>query len=204
MKSLLLRRRVYAGVSEIIPYQRISYIYVDYDRNHYIDFPINVNAGDYFEVGGTISFGAGSGCLYFMNNQYSNTQFRAVASSGLQTYVGTKTAVGDVSGLIPYSTSEKMSIAVSTTFIKKNDVETSILRPITQGVSGFRLFGGSSSPSWSCRTYLYDFYIKKNNSVIYDLVPVRIGTTGYLYDKKSKQIFANGGSGSFVLGPDIE
>ena len=37
---------------------------------------------------------------------------------------------------------------------------------------------------------------------IRDFVPVRIGTVGYLYDKVSKQLFGNAGTGSFVLGPD--
>lgn len=36
-----------------------------------------------------------------------------------------------------------------------------------------------------------------------DFVPVRVGTVGYMWDKVSKQLFGNIGSGSFVLGPDV-
>lgn len=36
-----------------------------------------------------------------------------------------------------------------------------------------------------------------------DFIPVRIGTKGYLYDKVSKRLFGNAGTGSFTLGPDI-
>lgn len=36
-----------------------------------------------------------------------------------------------------------------------------------------------------------------------DLIPVRVGTTGYMYDKVSKQLFGNAGSGSFIVGDDI-
>ena len=35
-----------------------------------------------------------------------------------------------------------------------------------------------------------------------DLIPVRVGTTGYMYDKVSGQLFGNAGTGSFGLGPD--
>ena len=36
-----------------------------------------------------------------------------------------------------------------------------------------------------------------------DLVPVRIGSTGYMYDKVSGNLFGNSGTGSFILGPDV-
>ena len=35
-----------------------------------------------------------------------------------------------------------------------------------------------------------------------DLIPVRVGTTGYMYDMVSKQLFGNAGTGDFVLGSD--
>ena len=36
----------------------------------------------------------------------------------------------------------------------------------------------------------------------WDFIPVRVGTTGYMYDKISGTLFGNGGSGSFTLGND--
>ena len=35
-----------------------------------------------------------------------------------------------------------------------------------------------------------------------ELIPVRVGQVGYLYDKISGQLFGNQGTGDFVLGPD--
>jgi hypothetical protein len=46
------------------------------------------------------------------------------------------------------------------------------------------------------------FKITENNYLLYDFIPVRIGTTGYMYDKVSGQLFGNAGTGSFILGPD--
>lgn len=36
----------------------------------------------------------------------------------------------------------------------------------------------------------------------FDAIPVRVGTTGYLYDKISGQLFGNVGTGNFILGAD--
>ena len=49
---------------------------------------------------------------------------------------------------------------------------------------------------------VYSIYIKNGNNVIFDAIPVRKGTTGYLYDKVSGKLFGNAGTGNFVLGPD--
>lgn len=35
-----------------------------------------------------------------------------------------------------------------------------------------------------------------------DLIPVRVGQVGYMYDKVSGQLFGNQGTGSFILGAD--
>lgn len=42
----------------------------------------------------------------------------------------------------------------------------------------------------------------KNGVLLRDFIPVRVGQIGYMYDKVSKQLFGNAGTGDFVLGPD--
>lgn len=44
------------------------------------------------------------------------------------------------------------------------------------------------------------YYLKIGNL---DLIPVRKGQVGYLYDKVSNTLFGNAGTGSFTLGPDV-
>lgn len=48
----------------------------------------------------------------------------------------------------------------------------------------------------------YKFIITNKERCIFDAIPVRVGTTGYMYDKVSKQLFGNAGTGAFILGPD--
>lgn len=49
----------------------------------------------------------------------------------------------------------------------------------------------------------YNFKYTKGNEVILDMIPVRVGTVGYMYDKVSGQLFGNDGTGDFILGNDI-
>lgn len=43
----------------------------------------------------------------------------------------------------------------------------------------------------------------ENETITMNLIPVRVGTTGYMYDKVSGQLFGNNGTGNFTLGNDI-
>ena len=67
-----------------------------------------------------------------------------------------------------------------------------------------RLFGsaGVSADYTKFRGKLYFVKISQGQNVIMDLIPVRVGQVGYMYDKISGQLFGNSGSGTFTLGPD--
>lgn len=45
--------------------------------------------------------------------------------------------------------------------------------------------------------------IYSNNILVKDLIPVRVGQVGYMYDKVSGKLFGNKGTGNFILGPDV-
>lgn len=54
-----------------------------------------------------------------------------------------------------------------------------------------------------CDCRIYNVKISQGDEIVMDLIPVRVGTTGYMYDKVSGQLFGNAGTGGFVLGNDI-
>lgn len=54
---------------------------------------------------------------------------------------------------------------------------------------------------WNGRIYYCQ--ISQGSDIVMDLIPVRVGTVGYMYDNVSGKLFGNGGSGSFILGDDI-
>ena len=49
---------------------------------------------------------------------------------------------------------------------------------------------------------IYACQIYENDTLVRDFIPVRKGTTGYMYDKVSGNLFGNSGTGDFILGND--
>lgn len=45
--------------------------------------------------------------------------------------------------------------------------------------------------------------IWNGDTLVRDFIPVRVGTTGYLWDNVTMELFGNNGSGSFTLWPDV-
>ena len=64
----------------------------------------------------------------------------------------------------------------------------------------FRYYTGNYFYLSKMRCYVLKLY--SNNVIVMDMIPVRVGTTGYMYDKVSGQLFGNAGTGAFILGPD--
>ena len=66
----------------------------------------------------------------------------------------------------------------------------------------FKIFANTASINYSSITRFYGAKIIMPNSTL-DIIPVRVGQVGYLYDKVSGQLFGNAGTGNFILGPDV-
>ena len=72
-------------------------------------------------------------------------------------------------------------------------------------VNNIRLFGSAGISASYSKWYgrIYEVKITQGNILAMHLIPVRVGTTGYMYDKVSGQLFGNAGTGDFILGNDI-
>lgn len=67
----------------------------------------------------------------------------------------------------------------------------------------FRCTSGNSFVNINGKGSIRIYYCNITNSTTnLQLIPVRVGTVGYLYDKVSGQLFGNSGTGDFILGPD--
>lgn len=62
-----------------------------------------------------------------------------------------------------------------------------------------RLFYGYNTPS---KMSVYYYKHKKNGVLVADLIPVRVGQVGYMFDKITHTLYGNAGTGDFILGPD--
>lgn len=56
---------------------------------------------------------------------------------------------------------------------------------------------------YGTKRYFKNFKLLDSNNIPkLDLIPVRVGNVGYMYDKVSGKLFGNSGTGEFILGPD--
>ena len=52
-------------------------------------------------------------------------------------------------------------------------------------------------------TIFYNLKIYDGTTLVRDFIPVRVGSVGYMYDRITRKLFGNKGTGNFILGPDI-
>lgn len=67
----------------------------------------------------------------------------------------------------------------------------------------FKFNNNNIMPGGDDKLKIYKCTIKENDVLIHDLISVRIGNSGYMYDKTSGRLFGNSGTGEFTLGPDV-
>lgn len=59
-----------------------------------------------------------------------------------------------------------------------------------------------AAPLFFCKERIKSYQIYIDEVLVRDLIPVRVGNIGYMYDKVSGKLFGNAGTGNFILGPD--
>jgi hypothetical protein len=200
----LLNRRRYMGVGSSLPYDA-EIEFLESTGTQYIQLPLSVSSSSYFEVGGTVI------ALHPNNNKYSifgsnpNQQMRAefysYYSSTNENMYTSMVGGNSASGGWRCKVGEKTDFAISTTFVKLSETTRELIRPLTDDITAFRIFASyENNNKYPIR--ICNLYIKVGNVNVYDFIPVRVGNTGYMYDKVSGQLFGNAGTGSFTLGPD--
>ena len=86
-----------------------------------------------------------------------------------------------------------------------SSVETALVSFSTQFGRAMGLFGcyyeDGTRLVWTDR--ISAFQVTKGDELILDLIPVRVGSVGYMYDRVSGTLFDNIGTGDFIVGPDV-
>lgn len=71
------------------------------------------------------------------------------------------------------------------------------------------LFGSPNAAEPTAVTYgftgkIYEFWIYYGDVLQMHLIPVRVGTVGYMYDTVGNALLGNSGTGNFTLGADVQ
>lgn len=78
----------------------------------------------------------------------------------------------------------------------------SLDKRMSNSKSVFLFAGNYSSPYGITMSKIYSAKIYENGEIALDLVPVRVGSVGFMYDRVSGQLFGNSNTGAFIIGPD--
>lgn len=146
-----------------------------------------------------VYWGVRSGGTYSSNNLqcYLNSNGTVTDSSKRIHLYSTKTSNSSNwdSGIIP---------VVNTLYSLKNMTVVSTMQTMTYPIVlfGFNVMGTINTSSGKCRISSWIAY--SNGEKVMELIPVRVGQIGYMYDKVSGELFGNAGTGSFILGNDVE
>lgn len=102
-----------------------------------------------------------------------------------------------------YSISAEITTTPTMTLSIDGNVTTKSITSATIADGNILVF---KHTSYYFKGRIYSCKIWQNGVLVRDLIPVRVGSgasaVGYMYDRVSKRLFGNAGSGAFVLGPD--
>ena len=92
--------------------------------------------------------------------------------------------------------------AINKTFTVASFLDTFPNDTFDTGLS-YWLFGrNGTTPPYLSSLRIYSAKLWDGNSLVRDLIPVRVGDVGYLYDRVSGELFGNSGTGAFLIGLD--
>ena len=178
--------------------------YLESTGTQYIETNVvpNANTGIYIHVTCTDNSDT---FIVGMRHGYGNTRWSIGHSSkfyyGYSTYASVNVSQSPAECWLNYLDSKKFRAKDN----YGSDVTVNLPSLSFTPAYNIRLFGSAgivaSYSKWKGK--IYHVSITQGSDLIMDFIPVRVGQVGYMYDKVSKTLFGNAGSGSFTLGPDV-
>lgn len=205
MGMIINRRRTYWG-SKILPYDA-EIEYLESTGTQWIDtgYKDNSNANEMvfdFDVEGKEDIIGNVGREFYING----TKIVGIAN-GVTAFAYYKPTTTRILISVPTQTGNRYNIV--TTYSKTNstftiDVEgtqqSGAYSGISSNINYTMLNRGNDVANFKGKIYSGKIY--EDGELVRDFIPVRVGNVGYMYDKVSKQLFGNSGTGAFILGSD--
>lgn len=126
-----------------------------------------------------------------------STNTNAVIVSNTNARMGNKnTLVSLVSNTLYTATLDK-------DYYVLNNIQYALGASVFTTNNNIHIFNANATNVAPSEAQVYYFKMWEDGNLKLHLIPVRVGTTGYMYDKVSGQLFGNAGAGDFVLGADV-
>lgn len=208
----LLNRRRYMGGGSSLPYDA-EIEYLQTDGNSWIDLGFRATDNISFDIyvnraNNNVRFDCGSEegwsakIIRLLVQEGNHNTFYQYGNSSVSngTITSSRNLVGDFRIEVAKNVA-KITHNSGNIYTKTMTGNTPILTPGNFILFNFSIGTTVTPDSANNGAIIYSAKVIDTN-VNLDLIPVRIGQVGYLYDKNSKRLFGNAGTGDFVLGPD--
>jgi hypothetical protein len=188
----------------ILPYDA-EVEYLQSTGNEYIDTGIVPSSDIRFTVDGQYLVSSGSNLIHGAMSSSGSTYYRFHIGINSNSFYG---GIGTMNGTITTANANRHTFII-TGSVQRAYVDSSYYT----GNSSFpsvsiylfaRNTNGTAGNMHVFRMYSAEIYSYSYDKKLLDLIPVRKGTVGYLYDKVSGQLFGNANStGAFTYGNDV-
>lgn len=202
------RRRYMGEKGGSIPYQRIEYLKSTGSQRIDTNYVFADNYAFEIElsemIDNTTSFGARSSSIRTSVLYYSTIDGMTVNMAG---YTGSTTPFKLVKSTTKHTIKMSVSQNYGTVWVDGELIyentwfSGNYISNISQAIFATKYGNNDYRDFSACK--IYNVKMWQNNTLVRNFVPVRIDTTGYLYDIVSGELFGNLGPGNFVLGPDV-
>lgn len=182
--------------------------YLESTRTQWIDLGVIVPPDADFKFTGSIVSYITNGCIFGETYDYgwsaNNPGYSLVTASKGSVYLRYGNSTGTTIGLTSIGLGNTFTASLSGTSFQVNGQSVATVARISsfaKTVSSMGVFKRNTA----INTAITYSAVRINNlkfGNLFDLIPVRKGTVGYLYDRVSGRFFGNVGTGDFVLGPD--
>ena len=204
---MMLGARTAAWSGKALPYDA-EVEYLESAGTQYVDTGVIIPPDVDFEFTGSIVSDIVNGCVFGETREFmwgqSNPGYALVTTEGGRIYLRYGNSTPTVVGLTDIGFANTFTASLEGNEFKVNGLLVSTVNRISsfdRPVSSMFVFRRNSisdlNPTFSA--------IRINNlkfGTLFDFIPVRKGTFGYMYDRVSGKLFGNAGTGDFIIGPD--
>lgn len=202
---------VESGASQCAPPYDAEIEYLQSSGTQYINTNAYITNTSNFEVGYTIAGGFEEYQWGYCHENNANgawvtvygggTYYAFFGRYGSSYWVNFQSSVSNVENTIVYKSNS--GLTANGTFYSKTLSLTTTDNITTIPLYIFARYDfNSRGLEYTNNTKFKSFYLKVNDTLVLDMIPVRVGQVGYMYDRVSRQLFGNDGTGDFILGAD--
>lgn len=187
----------------ILPYDA-EVEYLQSTGSEYIDTGIVPSSDIRLTIDGQYLVSSGSNLIHGAMSSSGSTYYRFHIGINSSYFYG---GVGTANGTITTANANRHTFIITGSakkaYVDANSYTGNSSFPSVSIYLFARNTNGTAGNMHVFKMYSAEVYSYSQDKKLLDLIPVRKGTVGYLYDKVSRELFGNAGTGSFICGPDV-